>query len=539
MGRQQEAEKALHDQTNILPKTQVLIVFVALAFALMICVIDQNALGVSLPTIGKDLRGENTITWAGTANMIGNTIFIVLYGRLSDIFGRKRVFVVSLVILCLADVGCSVANSAPLFYVFRGLAGVGNGGIVSLTTIIVSDVVTLQDRGKYQGILGFFVGVGNIIGPFLVAAFIQNETWRAFFYMLSPAALACAAISWWLLPDNIKSEALLPNLKRIDYYGVIASSAGILLLLIPISGGGSYFSWNSPMVISMLVLGAVAMLVFVFVEFKVAVLPMMPMYQTYLYYLPIYFQNVRLWDPMKSATLLIPIVAGQAIGSITSGNYISWRSSYGAVLWTGFGLWTLGAGLTILFDRETPEWQIVVSLSLVGLGVGHVFQPTIIAIQAHSPKSYRAVVISNRNFYRCLGSSTGLAVSAALLQVVLKSNLPAAYSHLANSTYVVPNNLPVEDMDSVLGAYMKASHAVFILQAPLIGLGFLGCALVPDRGLERPPEPGEESEELEEAEGQPGSGAQRAEGSYAMQSKSQDVERQLTRERSRHEPAAV
>ncbi|EEP75987.1 conserved hypothetical protein [Uncinocarpus reesii 1704] len=515
MRRQQEAEKALHDQTDLLPRTQVLIVFAALSFSLMICFIDQNGIGVTLPTIGKDLHGENTISWAGTSNLIGNTVCSVLYGRLSDIFGRKVVLLFSLVLLCISDIGCGVAQNPPMLYFFRALAGVSSGGVVSLNMIIVSDIVTLRDRGKYQGILGSFVGIGNIVGLFIAAAFVQKSTWRGFFYLLAPLVVCCGIVSFWLVPSNMRPDGLRENLQRVDFGGVISSAAGIILLLIPISGGGSYFLWDSPMVISMLVLGSCAVLIFVFVEMKIAALPMMPMriyknavvvvilfqtftigavYQAYLYYLPIYYQNARRWSPMKSATYTIPVVAGQTVGSIVSGHYITKLERYGDVIWAGFGLWTLGAGLTITFNRTTQEWVIVVILSIIGIGVGFVFQPSLIAIQAHCTKSFRAVVISNRNFYRCLGGACGLAISAAALQHSLKANLPPHYRYLSHSTYSLPENLPPKDADAIIDAYMKASRTVFILQVPLIGLGFIGCIFVKDRGLERPKEPGEESE---------------------------------------------
>lgn len=121
---------------------------------------------------------------------------------------------------------------------------------------------------------------------------------------------------------------------------------------------------------------------------------------------------------------------------------------------------------------------------LIGIGVGCIFQPTLVALQAHSPKSRRAVIISNRNFFRCAGGAVGLAVSAAVLQAALRSRLPPGYSHLADSTYAFPSDLPAEDKDAVLDAYMYGSRAVFILQVPLIGLCLLGCLLVRDRGLE-------------------------------------------------------
>jgi MFS family permease len=276
MNRQREAEKALHDQTNILPFGQLMVVFTGLAISLLICMVDQNGISVTLPTISRDLNAENTISWAGTSSLIANTMFTVLYGRLSDIFGRKIVYISALVLLCIADLLCGLSVNPAMFYVFRGLAGVAGGGVTSLTMIIVSDIVTLEKRGKYQGILGASLGVGNIIGPFLAAAFIMRSTWRGFFWLISPLAACSAVVGYFLIPNNAHKDSFRKNIARIDWFGILASSIGIIFLLIPISGGGSYFPWDSPMVISMLVIGGCAFVAFLLIEWKVATLPMLP-----------------------------------------------------------------------------------------------------------------------------------------------------------------------------------------------------------------------------------------------------------------------
>jgi MFS family permease len=276
MGRHQNAEEGLQDQTNILPRGQLLIVITAVAASLLISFVDQNAIGVALPTIGRELNAANTISWAGTSSFIGNAAFAGLCGRLSDIFGRKLVYFNALALLCLADLLCGLSQNAPMFYVFRGFAGIAGGGISSLTMIIVSDAVTLEDRGKYQGILGACMGAGNVIGPFISAAFTQRATWRGIFYLISPFAAVGAVIAWLILPSTMQKDLMKKNVRNIDFYGILTFSVGIIFVLIPISGGGSYFSWDTPIVISMLAIGGCSLLLFLFVEWKVATLPMLP-----------------------------------------------------------------------------------------------------------------------------------------------------------------------------------------------------------------------------------------------------------------------
>lgn len=289
------AEAAIHDQTNLLPRSQLLVVFAALALSLLICFVDQNGVGVALPAIGRDLNAEATVSWAGTSALIANTVFQVLYGRLSDIFGkyevnmygagrtltnvgegRKIIFLSAIVLLSVSDLLCGLSTTSTMLYICRGLAGVANGGITSLTMMIVSDTVSLKERGKYQGILGACVGAGNMVGPFIAAAFVQHSTWRGLFWLVCPLAATCGGIAWWILPDNVPKRAFREGVKNIDFLGLATGSAAIVLILIPVSGGGTYFEWSSPMVIAMLAVGGTCAVAFFVIEHRVALLPMMP-----------------------------------------------------------------------------------------------------------------------------------------------------------------------------------------------------------------------------------------------------------------------
>lgn len=420
-----------------------------------------------------------------------------------------------------------------MLYIFRALAGVANGGITSLSMMIVSDIVTLKERGKYQGILGACVGLGNMVGPFIAAAFAQHSTWRGLFWLVSPLAALCCLVCFFILPSSSQSLRLdfRTVIKKIDYWGILFGSAAIVLILIPVSGGGSYFAWDSPLVISMLAVGGICTLAFFFVEHKIALLPMMPckfscsyisvthcrglnqavslftnapvcvlllqnflfgiVYYSQLYYLPLFFQNARQMSPITSAALVLPLTAAQMTLSILSGQYISRRERYGEVLWTGFFLWTLGVGLTCIFDLGTPIAAIVVILLIQGAGVGLIFQPSLVALQAHCSKEQRAVVISNRNFLRSLGGAVGLAISAAALQNSLKKAMPPEFSAFLSS-YDTPDlealGASPEQIEAVLQAYATASRTVFIMNAPFMGLCLIGCILIKDRGLQRPNE---------------------------------------------------
>ncbi|KAK8007694.1 hypothetical protein PG989_001684 [Apiospora arundinis] len=519
---QAAAERNLTDQTNLqLSRARLLTVFAALSLALLISFVDQNGIGVTLPTIAADLEAGDTIPWAGTASLVANTTFAMLYGRLSDIFGRKAVFLGAVALLSVAAVLCGFAQNAAMFYFFRALAGIGGGGISNCAMIIVSDIVTLERRGKYQGFIGSCVGLGNIIGPFLAAAYISRGgpgSWQAFFWTTAPITALMGVVGWFLIPGMPPKLHIREGMCKIDWAGVITISIAVIFLLIPISGGGAYFPWGLPMVISMLVIGVLSLGLFVFVEWRVARLPMMPLsifknpviavmlaqsflvgavYQSYLYYLPLYLQNARGHSVLASAAFTSALVGAQSLFSVAGGQYIARTKRYGGVIWFGFGSWTLGSCLTLLYTATTPTGLTVLPLLFVGAGVGCIFQPTLVAFQAHVTKPQRAVIIANRNFVRCAGGACGLAVSGAVLQAALRSRLPPAYAYLADKTYVTPptdvlsgggggggGGSPGPDAVLVGGAYVAASRAVFILQIPLIGLCLLSCTFIRDRGLQ-------------------------------------------------------
>ncbi|CAA9963250.1 hypothetical protein P3342_008801 [Pyrenophora teres f. teres] len=506
------AEAAIFDQTNLLPPRKVVVIIGTLAMCQLICFAEQTGIGIALPAIGRDLNAQDTISWAGTSALIANTIFQVLYGRLSDLFGRKPTLLWALALLTISDLLCGFAQNDVMLYVFRGFSGVANGGVASLSAMIVSDVVTLEQRGKWQGIIGAAVGIGNMTGPFIAAAFVQAGSWRGFFWSVSPAAVVCGCLCLWILPTskgrpNMEFKQVM---KQFDFGGIFFGSVALILLLIPIAGGGDYFEWDSPKVIVMLTIGGICFLLFIYVERSIALLPMMPLSlfkntavavmlaQNFLFgivaysqtfYLPLFFQNAQRLSPLKAACLMLPLTACQACSSILSGQYITRQRRYGEIIWLGFFLWTLGSGLTCIFGVDTPIYAIVLILVVNGIGIGMVFQPVLIAMQAHCTRAQRAIVISNRNFIRSLGGAVGLAISAAALQNSLHKAMPKEFRD-TTSAYETPNfdKLGEEDTAQIVQAYATASRTIFYMNVPIIALCLIGCFLIKDRGLQRPDE---------------------------------------------------
>ena len=388
----------LTDQTQRLPFAKMIIVYIFLALGLLLSFLDINLTSTLLPTVGVALNATSTITWAGTSYLIAQTALQVLYGRLSDIVGRKYVLLTSISLLAFGDLLSGFAQNGPWLYSARAVSGIGGGGISSVTQMIVSDLVSLKERGKYQGILGAAIGVGASSGPFIAAGLLQTGPigWRWAFWIPPMIAACCAVPLWFLVPLKPVTGSWKEKVKRIDWLGCFTSVVGVLFILIPVNSGGTTWAWDSAIVIAMFVIGGIFAVAFVIIEWKFAKLPMLPgrlygsrslctilvqnmlfgfVWQSELYFLPIYWQSIRQWSPIRSAILMLPYLACQAVAAIAGGFIMSKTCRYAPTLIAGFALWTLGSGLKILFDRSTGIAVIEIALFIEGVGVGFVFQP--------------------------------------------------------------------------------------------------------------------------------------------------------------------
>ncbi|OAP55801.1 hypothetical protein AYL99_09953 [Fonsecaea erecta] len=497
----------LTDQSQRLPFARLIIVYLCLAMCFFVSFLDVNSTTTALPAIARSLGISSTITWVGTSYLLAQCAFQVLYGRLADIFGRKPVLIGCVLSLIVGDILCGFAKNGPWLYTCRAIGGIGGGGISSLVQITVSDLVSLKERGKYQGLLSGAIGLGAGVGPFTSAALVQGHDGRWPWAFWVPAILAslCIPPLVILLPQKPVVGSWKEKVRKVDWMGLLTAVTGILFVLIPVNSGGSVFPWHSSLVIALLTVGSVLTASFCLVEWKLARLPMMPLrlysslsrstlfaqnflfgfvWQADLYFLPIYYQDVRGFAPLRSAYLTLPLLLAQSLGGVLSAPAMTFTARYMPVLWLGFVLWTIGAGLKLLFSRTTPLGVYVVAALIEGAGVGFVFQPSLVALQALSTKADVAVTTSTRNWVRALGSAVGVAVSTAIQYAVTVSSLPAdippdVASAVKNGTWVIGNGPPAWD-NAVLDAKMRGINRVFITFLPLIGLCLVGCLWIRD-----------------------------------------------------------
>lgn len=225
----------IEDQTSRLPFRRLISAYMCLAAIYFISTLDINSVATALPAISRSLDAGNSITWTGTAYLMGQTAFQPLYGRLSDIFGRKPVLLLSVGFLVLGDVLSGFAQTVTWLYVCRALSGIGGGGISSLVQITVSDLVSLKDRGKYQGMLSAAIGLGASTGPFIAAAMLNTsnrERWRWIFWIPPILAAGCMATMWLCLPLKPVSGSWREKLQKIDWLGLAVAIACVVFLLV-------------------------------------------------------------------------------------------------------------------------------------------------------------------------------------------------------------------------------------------------------------------------------------------------------------------
>lgn len=502
---------------NILVGKELVVVFTAVSMTLLVSFIDQTGITVALPDIAKDLDAYDTISWASTSALISTTVFMVLFGRFSDIFSRKYTLIFAMFILAFFDLACALAKTSTQFYIFRGFCNMGNGGISTLSMVIVSDIVTLEQRGLYQGILGAFVGVGAAIGPYISAAFIEHSSWRNFYFTLFPISLCSIAIIYQYIPYTRPKNDMKEKLLNLDYLGFFTSSIAIIFLLIPISGGGSSFPWNSAFSIAMLTIGGSFFLIFLFVEYKLAKLPLIPLqifnqsiplslllsqnfffgvcYYGSQFYYPYYFEVVRGYSVIDTSSFMLAFVIPQTISSASSGQIISRTKQYGYVVWFGYLMWFLSTCLLNIWSISSKKGVIIIIMIINGLGSGSTFQPTLIALQSYSYKKDRATVISTRNVLRCFGGSISLAISATIVANTFLQQLNSGGSEYFTVTEIATLKTMIyskinlaqfstEQASYLRSVYMLAMKRIFYIWMASMAYCVVTNIPIRDRGLQ-------------------------------------------------------
>ncbi|KAF7725936.1 hypothetical protein EC973_009173 [Apophysomyces ossiformis] len=493
-------------------KIKLVLTFLGLQLSLFLAALDGTIVSTALPHIGSDFNEMAIVAWVATAYIVTFDAFQPLFSKFSDIFGRKWILVFGISLFLLASVLCGAAKSMIMLIVFRAIAGIGAAAIFSMVFVIISELVPLEKRGSYQGLVNAVFALSSVFGPLIGGSFTDYVTWRWNFYINLPIGAAALLVLILFLQLPTPKDKFTEKLKRIDYVGTALVLAFATLFLLALNFGGQMFPWKSAAVIVPLVLAGILVAVLVIVEVKFAKEPLMPphlfknrsvvsvlltniffgiVFFAMIYYLPIYFQVVRGDSAMWSGIRMIPMQMIICVFSTASGLFISKTGIYRPLLGIGMGLITLCVGLISMFGLET-SWSRIYGFTIIGgMGMGCMFSASIIALQASVAPKDLAVVTGLGNFARILGGALGVAIASAALNSSLQQDLPNAIPHdladmVISSSEFVRRGLPSQYLDVTLRTYIEGLQLIWHVMIPMAAIGFISAFFLKHHEMRRP-----------------------------------------------------
>ncbi len=410
--------------------------------ALLLGALDQTIVATAMPRILQTLNGLNLYTWVVTAYLLASTAMIPIYGKLSDLYGRKVVVLIGVSVFLLGSVLSGQSRSMTELIVFRALQGLGSAGIFSTAFTVVADIFAPAERGRYQGIFGAVFGLSSVIGPWLGGFLTDNLSWRWVFYVNMPIGLIA------LIFIVVQMPPLKPKLDRkvsIDWWGSAALLLGIVPILLALSLGGQEYPWGSWQVIGLFALGAVGVLVFILVERR-AKEPILPfdLFQNRTYvlgnaaalliagigffgavvFLPIYMVLVVGVSASAAGLTVMPMTLGVVVSSFLSGQIVSRLGRYKILLLVGTAIVFVGYFLMLGLGVQTSRWDVTWRMIVLGLGIGPALPIYLLAVQnAVNPREIGAATGSSQ-FFRQIGSTVGVAIFGTILTTTLSTHLP-------------------------------------------------------------------------------------------------------------------
>ncbi|KAG9065436.1 hypothetical protein KI688_002762 [Linnemannia hyalina] len=472
---------------------------------------DLTIIATALPRIASEFNAQSQMSWVATAYLLAYTAFQAIYGRFSDIFGRKTMYLFACIIFFVGSVGCGAASSMTMLILFRAVQGMGGSGLFSLMLIIASDLFeTLDERARFQTVVSLAFGVSGVVGPLLGGVFVEHSTWRWCFYLNLPLIIVAFGLIAKFLDVPFERSDLGQKLRRVDYAGVTIVVAAVLCLLLPLAWGGTTYAWDSGVIIALFIVSALLVVVLVIVERRAAE-PILPMslflnreviclatvlglmgvvFMGSTYYVPVYLQIVKRVSTTGSGLRLMPCIFGLVFSTAVSSVLLKRFRDYRVFISTGCAIFTLAVGLFILFDVDTSLAEQLIFVLLMGLGQGLIFQNCILACQDCTEPQERAVATGLVAFVNSIGNSVGVAICGTVLNNALVNQLeklPLESRRIVDELNVVENINAIGELTGgvygeVILSYAKAFKVMFTVLAPIMGLAFVISLFIRRRG---------------------------------------------------------
>lgn len=489
---------------------EILVVMSGLMLGMLVAALGQTVVATALPTIVGELGGQDQLAWVVSATLLTSTASTPLWGKLSDLYGRRPLFQAAIVVFLVGSVLCGLSQSMGQLIAFRAVQGLGIGGLMALSQAIIGDIVSPRERGRYQGYMGSVFGLASVGGPLIGGFLVDGPGWRWCFYVGVPIGIAAFVVTRRVLT--------MPFTRRdheIDYLGAGLIVGGVSFLLLLLSLAGKEFEWGSTEAIGMGITSAV-LLGLAVVQERRAAEPIIPprLFQIPTFritslagfivgvamfgaivYLPQYLQIVKGQSPTRSGLLTIPLMVGLIAMSIGSGRVITRTGRYKAFPVAGLVIVAVGLGLFSLLDVGTPLPVAGASMVVLGSGLGMVMQVLVLAVQNAVQHRDLGTATSAATFFRSMGGALGVAVFGAVLSNRLGTYIP---DRLSDAGVDVPAGggsgdllgtpeaiaaLPGPVRDAVLTGFADSLSDVYTLAIPIALLGFLVVLFLPELPL--------------------------------------------------------
>ncbi len=449
-------------------------VLAALMMVILLGSLDQNIVNTALPRIAGDLGGLAHLSWVVLAFLLTGTISTPIYGKLGDMHGRPRILLVSIAIFLLASSLCGAATDMTQLIVFRGLQGLGAGGLITLAQATIGDVAGPRGRGRYQGLFTAAIAVGTVAGPIVGGALTTLLSWRWVFFVNLPVGAVAAT----LIHRNLPRVPARPH--RIDFPGAALLIGAAVPGLVVLSWGGSAIPWRSPLAVVLIVAAVVLTGAFLFQEsrareplielamfrrrnFVIAVAASACMtfaMNATMVFMPLYLQLVLGLDPTRAGLAMVPQIAAMIVTSVAAGRMASSTGLVKPFMMLGVGCEALALALCALSAwTSAPVPAFLIALGILGFGMGMGMPNTIVVVQNAVPRERLGVATSTMSFLRSLGGLLGVAISGS----VMSSRLAAYAGHTGGG-----KGLIAADYQQAIAASFTAGALVMALAFALV-----------------------------------------------------------------------
>ncbi|SCV68049.1 BQ2448_170 [Microbotryum intermedium] len=453
--------------------------------------LDGTIVATTLSVIGSEFGVSNSIAWLGTSYLMTQTAFQPLYGRFSDIFGRKPATLFASVVFLLGSLFCGLSKTYPQLIAARAFAGIGGGGLTTMSSIVTSDLIPLRKRGVYQGLGNVVYALGAAIGGPVGGLLGDTIGWRWAFLIQVPICVIHFIIVFWKVDIPSGPGDIVTKIKRIDFLGSLSLVASVALLLVGLSLGGNEQPWSAPIVWGSIVGGLVVLAIFVVIEKFIAKEPLLaprilfsrtPGFVSLtnwfatmaqfgiIYQVPLYFSAVQQRSTSRAGMYLIPNAVLASTASLLAGLYMARTGNYRLLLLTAGVLGVIGPLLMSFWTQHTAEWVFWVSMGPAGIAYGAIITITLVALIAAVPPADMAASTGVSYLFRATGSVLGISLSTSIFQNTLKADLERRIvgkgaHHLIEKIRSDVNyirTLPHDVRHLAIDAYDHSMHIVFI-----------------------------------------------------------------------------